>query len=122
MKIAKATKDDIEAAFKLTGLLNTISDGYCPKSDDDPDCAFVWFDPDDKQHLRILYDELKTIIDAAPGGWNRVIWGFGAIMDSGLIDENAGTLEPHPRILRALEKDGADGPADRVNPKPDQQP
>lgn len=106
MKLAKATKEDIEAAMKLTGLLNTIDDGYYPADDDeDSDGDLIYFDPEDIKHLRTLYDKLTSIMAEAPGGWNRVIWGFGAIMDTELLDPNAETLEVNPRILKALEKD-----------------
>lgn len=100
MKMAKASEQDIEAAGKLMTLLNDLSSGYHPATDqDEDDERQVYFDPDDRQHLRALYDALEKILDSAPGMPVRVIGGMCYVImwdKNRIIDPDADTLEMHP--------------------------
>lgn len=104
MKIAKASQDDINACFELAALLNTVDDGYYPSSEEG---AELIFDPDDKAHLRLFYDKVKACMDKAPGGINRIVWGFGVLADNNVFDPDVDHLELHPRLTNETEKETA---------------
>lgn len=103
MKMAKADEKDIDAAGDLLVILNTLADGYFPvlgePEDDTPD----HFDPDNRQHLRHLYDLLAGLLDRAPGFQGRVIAGMAYVImysENEIIDLNADTLELHPKHVQ----------------------
>ncbi|MFC4620830.1 hypothetical protein ACFO3A_01175 [Comamonas nitrativorans] len=105
MKMAKADERDIEAAGSLIGLLDSLSRGHYPvlgePSEDTPD----YFDPDDKEHLKALYDALDGLLDKAPGFAGRVIGGMCYVIlwdKNKIIDPDADTLELHPNLTSAL--------------------
>lgn len=97
MKIAKATPEDMKACLDLVGLLNTVDDGYYPSTQEEEHTE-IFFEPDDPVHLRLFYDKVKALMDQAPGGINRVVWGFGAAMDCGVFDPNLNYLEVNPHL------------------------
>lgn len=105
MKIARATKEDMDAAAGLVSVLNTVDDGYYPSTEDEYADAPTFFDADDKDHLRLFYDKVMGHVEASPGGLLRVIWGFGSAMDprNEIFDQEDEALTLHPRICRALE-------------------
>lgn len=100
MKMAKASEQDIEAAGELMALLNALSSGYHPSPNQtDDDDRQVYFDPEDRQHLRVLYDALDKILESAPGMPGRVIGGMCYVImwdKNKIIDPDADTLEMHP--------------------------
>jgi len=103
MKMAKASKQDIDAAVELVSVLGDIDKGYYPSTPDaeDPDEP-TFFDADDSEHLRAFYNRVKGCLDAAPGGMFRVVWGFSMIMSNDMVDPDLDYLAFHPRITAAL--------------------
>jgi hypothetical protein len=99
MKIARADKKDIDQALELMRILNAIDDGEHP----DIECEDTFFDPDNPQHLRRFYDLCAETMKGAPGGLLRVIFGFAAIYESGVLDPDASALEVHPDIQKLLD-------------------
>lgn len=95
MKIAKATPEDMKACLDLVGLLNTVDDGYYPSTEEGDE---TFFDPNDTAHLRLLYDQVKACMKKAPGGLNRVVWGFCCAMDSNVFDHNLDHLDLNPKL------------------------
>jgi hypothetical protein len=104
--MAKASEQDMAVVGTLAGILNDIDSGYFPRLPDlaaesdenDPD----FFDHDDHEHLRALYDRLKVCLDSAPGGTNRVVLGFHTLMHNDLVDPGKDYLDFHPKIKAAL--------------------
>lgn len=88
MKMAKPSERDIDAGVDLLSLLNDLSSGHYPW-DHDQEGSPLNFDPDDRAHLRRLYDTLVGLLDRAPGFPIRVIggmcfaicWGHNEILD-----------------------------------------
>lgn len=98
MKIAKASQRDIDAMIEIGAILNAVNDGYLPNGEDeDP----IEFDHNDHTHLRSFYKQISQQMNISPGCVLRVIWGYGAILDSGLLDPNAKVLEPNPELIAA---------------------
>lgn len=95
MKIAKATPEDMKAILDLVGLLNTVDDGYYSSSEE---CDETFFDHNDTAHLRLFYDQVKACMNKAPGGLNRVVWGFCCAMDSNVFDHNLDYLDLNPKL------------------------
>jgi hypothetical protein len=104
MKVALASGQDIDAALNLLGILDALSRGYYPKSEDS-EHAPLYFDEDDKDHLSHLWKVLRECLDAAPGFQGRVLFGAATLMDSRnkVVDSSADTLELHPRLVGALQ-------------------
>lgn len=103
MKMAKASKADMEMALKLCSALEAIDRRFFPEgAEGENECAD--FDMDDDEHcgtvLRHLYDILQG------GSVVRVIWGMYVLMDpdNKLIDPDADCLELHP-ALQAAQQD-----------------
>lgn len=108
MNIAKASAQDLEAAMRLLGLLDTVSSGYYPSDlDSDGHDDPLRFDADDCAHLEQLWKRLKSCLDMSPGFQGRVIFGGVTMMDprNRIIDEHADVLQLHPRLVQP----GADG-------------
>lgn len=104
MKIAKASPQDVEAAFDLMAVLDAIDRGYYPAekgSDGEDDPTF--FDEDDPEHLARLWRLLKTALDASPGFQGRIILGMAAVIDArnAIVDPDSDTLDLHPRLANA---------------------
>lgn len=102
MKMAKPSERDIDAAGELLSLMNDLSSGYCPW-DGDEDATY--FDPDDRQHLRRLYDVLDSLLDRAPGFTNRVIGGMCYVIcwdRNEILDPADDCLALHPDLLAGL--------------------
>ncbi|WP_368640429.1 hypothetical protein ABRZ04_04240 [Castellaniella ginsengisoli] len=103
MKMAKAGNNDINAAGDLLVILNTLADGYFPVLGEPDDDTPAHFDPDDRQHLRHLYDLLAGILDRAPGFQLRIIAGMAYVVmysKNEIIDPDADTLELHPKHVQ----------------------
>ena len=97
MKMAKATKNDIDKAVDLLSILNTvIYHGFSPDFSDD------MFDKTSSHDLRLFYDKILECMTAAPGGLNRIVLGYKTIMENDLIDQDKDYLDFHPRINKAL--------------------
>lgn len=103
MNIAKASAQDLEAAMKLLGLLDTVSGGYYPSDpDSDGHDDPLRFDEGDRAHLDQLWKRLKSCLDMSPGFQGRVIFGGVTMMDprNRIIDEQADVLQLHPRLVQ----------------------
>ena len=110
MKMAKATPEDFEACFEITRILGDLEKGYYPhphqgeeEAEANPDP--VWFDEDDKRHLRFFYDRMMAATEKA--NINRVIFGYQVAMDNDVFDPDSDTLEWHPTLREAVEKRAA---------------
>jgi len=120
MKVARAERQDLDAAMMLLGLLDNIDRGYYPSNgegheDDEP----MWFDEDDPEHLAQLWRRLKACLDAAPGFQGRVIFGAATLMDprNEVIDPEDDAISLHPKLEAALQDaKRLDWLADPANP------
>ena len=100
MKMAKASKADMEMALKLCSALEAIDRRFFPEGvevDADPD----EFDIEDDEHCGIVLQHLYDILQG--GSIGRVIWGMYVLMDpeNRIVDPDARTLEPHPDFAAA---------------------
>lgn len=105
MKMAKPDKNDINAAADLMGILDALSRGLYPTVGEPDEDGPNQFDPEDRNHLRALYDLLDDLLDKAPGFQGRIIGGMCYVILWGkneIVDPDADTLELHPRLASAL--------------------
>ncbi len=100
MKIGRATREDIDAACKLIRHLSSLEDGYQPFAEEPEE--YVAFDWDDKQGVRNALELLLAAYRARPSGLERIIWGFGAMIDAELFDESVRHLATHPDLGERL--------------------
>ena len=107
MKMAKPLDKDINAAGAAASILNDISSGYYPSEarsldiDFDADDTPTFFDPDDRDHLRLFYDLMNKTLEDAPGWPNRVIGGMCYVIlfdENKIVNPDADCLELHPRF------------------------
>lgn len=109
MKMAKASERDMDAVGTLAGILNDIDSRWFPRRPDpgagegENDPSF--FDPDDQEHLRVLYDRLMECMNSAPGALGRVVMGFHVLMHNNLVDPTKDYLDFHPHIKAAMSSD-----------------
>ncbi|MCM2310311.1 MAG: hypothetical protein NDI84_02810 [Steroidobacteraceae bacterium] len=105
MKVARAERQDLDAAMMLMGLLDNIDRGYYPSDSDDNEDDPTFFDEDDPEHLAQLWRRLKACLDAAPGFQGRVIFGAATLMDprNEVIDPEDDAISLHPRLEAALQ-------------------
>lgn len=105
MKMAKASKNDIDAAGDAMSILQDISSGYYPArgaEEDEP----TFFDPDNFDHLRKFYDLMNATLDVSPGWPGRVIGGMCYVVmydKNQIVDPKSDTLDLHPRLAAAPE-------------------
>ncbi|WP_027817100.1 hypothetical protein [Paraburkholderia bannensis] len=102
MKMARADAADMEVTYELAGLVDAISRGDHPATDDDAEVP-DWFDEDDIDHLKALHKRLKKIAENSGAIW-RVIGGYSTLSNPSnqLIDLTKDVIELHPRIAAAL--------------------
>mgnify|MGYP006345400205 FL=1 len=103
MKMAKASKADMDMALKLCSALEAVDRRFFPEGSEgsnDPEDLDLNDDEHCGQVLRHLHDVLQG------GSIGRVIWGMYVLLDPAnkLVDPNASTLEAHPEA-EAAEKD-----------------
>lgn len=113
LKMAKASEADMDAAMLINGMMSDVfEDDQYPRGLDGEfdEEGPVWFDEDDPQHLRELYDRLREVYRRRPGGMNRVIFGMCTIMnpENRLVDPDKDYLAPHP-ALRWVESEQKEG-------------
>lgn len=104
MKMALADEDDMNVAYDLLGLLDSVERDYYPADDDDED-APTHLDTDDIDHLRFFYNKLKAIVDRrGTGAMHRVIGGFSTVRyaKNQILDLTQDVVALHPRIVAAL--------------------
>ncbi|MET3512793.1 hypothetical protein ABIC63_000558 [Pseudacidovorax sp. 1753] len=101
MKMAKPSERDIDAGSALLSLRNDLSSGYYPWNDGEH--RPTYFDPDDRQHLRRLYDALDALLERAPGFAGRVIGGMCYVIcwdRNQILDPADDCLALHPDLVR----------------------
>ena len=92
MKMAKASKADMDMALKLCSALEAVDRRFFPEGSEgsnDPEDLDLNDDEHCGQVLRHLHDVLQG------GSIGRVIWGMYVLLDPAnkLVDPNASTLE-----------------------------
>ncbi|ERJ35898.1 hypothetical protein L810_1155 [Burkholderia sp. AU4i] len=103
MKMARASKADLDAALDVSNIIEQLEQGYMPSTDESDDLER--FDSDDREQCKRA---LAAILDAAEkGSLFRVTFGMTVVLDprNELLDPAADTLELHPKLVAAL--DGA---------------
>lgn len=103
MKMARASRQDIEAALEVTRILSDLENRYMPGDGEE----LEFFDRDDAEQCKRA---LGMLLDAAAhGSLFRVTFGMTVVLDprNELLDPNADTLEKHPKTLAALAAQGA---------------
>jgi len=96
MRMAKADKDDLEAAYQVMNLLDSMSRGYYPSTDEG---APTFFDSDNWEHLQFLHQQIIEIAENS-GGVSRVVGAAGVLLNekNNLIDPDEDYIELHPSI------------------------
>lgn len=106
MKMAKASEADQDASMIILGILEDVAQGHFPRGIDgefnesDPE----FFDADDEKHLRVFHDRVTTLMNQAPGGLSRVVFGFCGVLASDvneIIDPDSDVLSWHPKLIAA---------------------
>lgn len=102
VRMAKANDADMEAAYELCGVLDSLGRGHYPARAGDED-APTYFDSYDRDHLQYLYERLIGI--EAKGSLFRVVGGLSTLLDpkNAVVDPDDNRIELHPRLRRALE-------------------
>lgn len=126
LKMAKASKEDIDSAMRLLAILQAIEENeFFPDlkpGDDISEAEPEDFDCDDRHHLRTFYEQVKECARRPAACLMRVIWGFDTLASThnSIIDPDCDVLELHPRIVRALEtQERIDKPKKRHGQKQD---
>lgn len=104
MKMAKASKADLEMAMALCRYLDDIERGYMP-GDLSPDSdESEWLDERDCGQYAKLLDGLRDLL--RKGSIMRVVWGMAVVCDPAnkCIDPDADTIEHHPDMVKAMEQ------------------
>lgn len=101
MKMAKASKADMEMALKLCSALEAIDRRFFPEGvevDADPD----EFDLSDDEYCGIVLRHLYDILQG--GSIGRVICGMYVMLDprNEVVDPDADCLEMHPKFDAAM--------------------
>ena len=114
--MAKATKEDLEAAMDVVGALESISNwGVMPGEIADADCEA--FDAENADQCRRLFDHLVSL--TRRGSLFRVVYGMACLLDpvNEIIDPESDTLKVHPSLMRKTE--AAPGPETKADPEVD---
>lgn len=100
MKIARASEEDMEAAFKVCQILDQMDKRYMPSDDDSEELEF--FDRDDAEQCQKVVGMLLDATERA--SLLRVVFGMAVVLDprNELLDPDADTIERHPKIIEAL--------------------
>lgn len=104
IKIARATKEDMDGAIDLHKFLQIIDQGSFPPDDDDAD-DWPEFDEDNHEHLTRFYETVMRHFNHPPSGLMRVLMAASCALDerNKLFDPSESHLEFHPRIQQADE-------------------
>lgn len=101
IRMAKATREDLDGAHELAGILESLERGYYPARETDEDPP-TFFDHEDVEHLQYLVDRLLAI--ARKSSLFRVAGGLETLLsdNNAVVDPVADCIELHPRIKSAL--------------------
>ncbi|VWB69797.1 hypothetical protein BLA6863_03270 [Burkholderia lata] len=103
MKMARASKADLDAALDVSNVIEQLEKGWMPYADDSDKLERF-----DRYDAKLCQRALAAILDAAStGNLFRVTFGMTVVLDqrNELLDPAADTLELHPKLVAAL--DGA---------------
>lgn len=97
VRMAKATQQDIDAAFELSSILDALDRGYYPSRETDEDPP-TYFDSDDRDHLQYLHERLTDI--ASRGSLFRVVGGLSTLLapENAIVDPDDDCIALHPRF------------------------
>jgi hypothetical protein len=108
MKIAKASKEDMDMAIDLVSVLETLERGYIPSQMDEGDeDGYGYFDIDDKTQCREVLKVILGILEK--GSIGRVVWGMATLIDPAnkVVNPDANALELHPELQKLLSAQSA---------------
>lgn len=96
MKMAKASKADLDMALDIASYCDAIDRGHMPDALSVDSESIEWIDTANREQYARLIEGLRSLL--AKGSISRVIWGMAVICDPAnkVIDPNASTLEIHP--------------------------
>lgn len=99
IRMAKADKEDLDAAYQIMNLLDSMSRGYYPSSEEGTP---MFFDSEDVDHLHFLHQRIIEIAENS-SGVSRVVGAAGILLneENGLIDPAEDCIELHPSIAQA---------------------
>lgn len=101
MKVAKPSPRDLDAALDLLGLLDAISRDYYPTDPSQPDDdAPTFIDHESLEHLQHVLQQLRGVLDKAPGFQGRVLFGAAMLMDprNRVLNPDLDYIALHPRL------------------------
>lgn len=96
MKMAKASKADLDMAMTLANYCDSISRGHMPDALSKDEESIEWLDSNDLDQYQRLLHGLQELLDQ--GSIFRVVWGMAVVCDpeNACIDPEADTIEHHP--------------------------
>jgi hypothetical protein len=97
IRMAKAREADIEAAFEMAGVLESLGHGRYPSREGDED-APMHFNSDDYEHLQYLHQRLIEIEEK--GSLFRVVGGLDTLLNpaNAIVDPDDDCIALHPRF------------------------
>lgn len=105
MKMAKANEKDLRAAVDVAHIIEAIGQWQMPQclSESDDGDDLERFDIDNHDHCRKVLEKLIDIERSA--SLFRASFGMVVLLDPAneIVDPTAGTLELHPKIVKALD-------------------
>lgn len=100
MVVAKATQEDVDVAFELCSVLDSIGRGWYPYlGKEPPEDLPDFFDEDNFESLQELHRIVRTLVERAGGGMWRIVMGLDMILRSGMLDPDKDHYATHPDIL-----------------------
>lgn len=108
IRVARPTKEDLDAAFDLATLLEALERGHDPAQD--TMCSGVrYFDPHDIEQLQALHQQLLAL--ERRGSLFRVVCAIHTLLspDNALLDPDDSCLALHPRLLTLARQGQGDG-------------
>jgi hypothetical protein len=114
MKMAKASKEDLEKAMEIASALEAICHQWSPAmpsaiAEVDEDDDIEAFSPDNAEQCARLFEYLREL--DSQGSLFRVVMGMAVLCDpkNKLIDPDDDCLAHHPEIVTALNAAKAQG-------------
>lgn len=111
MKMAKASKADLDMALELSSALDALTGRWgatMPEAIERPEgtSSVEYFDPEDREQCYRVVEYLRELVNRA--SLMRVVFGMAVVCDprNEVVDPNANTLEVHPKFA-ALAADAA---------------
>lgn len=97
IRMAKATSEDLDAAFELADILTAIERGFYPAREGEKDPP-TYFDIDDREHLQYLHARLVQL--ATRGSLFRVAAGLETLLhpSNAIVDPDDDCIALHPRF------------------------